>query len=81
MAAKVASDACLANYPGGIDAARQGSGLKRRDFRSGTQCSAKMAVDTRSEMAAYQIKRACQRLYDEPESQAHSPVSTVDRKD
>lgn len=66
-AAKAVSQGCLASYPAGMEAVGQGSRNGGTDFRSGAQCSARKAQDTRSEMAAYQIKRACQRLYDHPD--------------
>ncbi|MEJ5029074.1 hypothetical protein [Comamonas sp. MYb69] len=74
-AAKAVSQGCLASYPGGIEAVRQGASIASDDFSSGAQCSARKAEDTRSSMAAYQIKRACQRLYDHPEVPAPAPIA------
>jgi hypothetical protein len=35
-------------------------------FKSGPECTAKKAGDTRSNQAAYLIGAACRKLYDEP---------------
>ncbi|GAB2731092.1 hypothetical protein GCM10027195_43790 [Comamonas sediminis] len=67
-AAMAAAQACLASFPSGIKAVKPGSGRELTGYDSGAECTAKKAADTRSEMAAYQIKRACMRLYDEPQT-------------
>lgn len=65
-AAMAAAHSCMASHPGGIDAIQQGSGRGIFGFKSGMECIAKKAADTRSEIAAYQISLACRKLYDFP---------------
>jgi len=65
-AAMTATQACLASYPGGIEAVKPGSGRGLTGYNSGAECAARKAAETRSEVAAYQIRRACVRLYEEP---------------
>lgn len=58
---------CLADHPGGIEAVAQGSGRGLFGFKSGAECTAKKAADTRSNRAAVLVGVACRKLYDESE--------------
>lgn len=64
VAAHAIMQSCLAEHPGGIDAIPQGSGRGVLGFKSGAECTAKKAVDTRSNQAATLVAIACRRLYD-----------------
>jgi len=65
-AAQAVYQVCIAENPGGIEAVPQGSGRGVLGFKSGAECTAKKAADTRSNQAAYMVGIACKRLYDEP---------------
>lgn len=64
-AAQAVYQLCLQQHPGGFQGVPQGSGRGFLSFKSGAECTAKKAADTRSEQAAYMIGNACRRLYDE----------------
>jgi hypothetical protein len=66
VAAQAVFQLCLGENPGGIPAVPQGSGRGFFGFKSGAECTAKKAGDTRSNQAAVMIGMACRRLYDEP---------------
>lgn len=57
---------CLSEYPGGIQAVAQGSGRGMFGFKSGAECTAKKAGETRSNQAAVFVGVACRKLYDIP---------------
>lgn len=78
VAANAIVQTCTAKFPGGFQTVGLGSG--RGDwfgFKSGAECTAKKAADTRSERAALMIGAACRRLYEDPASPGAKPV-TVD---
>ncbi|GAB2531219.1 hypothetical protein [Simplicispira piscis] len=56
---------CKSEYPGTINSVPQGSGRGMFSFKSGAECTAKKAGDTRSNQAAHMIGVACRKLYDE----------------
>lgn len=64
-AAQAVYQLCLQQHPGGFDGVAQGSGRGVLGFKSGAECTAKKAADTRSEEAARYVGIACRRLYDE----------------
>ena len=64
VAAHAIMQSCLSEHPGGIEAIPQGSGRGVLGFKSGAECTAKKAVDTRSNQAATLVAIACRRLYD-----------------
>lgn len=66
VAAQAVYQLCRTEHPGGLDVVAQGSGRGMFGFKSGPECTAKKAGDTRSNQAAYMIARACRKLYDEP---------------
>lgn len=65
VAAQAVFQVCSADHPGGIQAVPQGDGRGMRGFKSGPECTAKKAGDTRSTRAAELIGVACMRLYGE----------------
>ncbi len=65
VAAQAIHQLCLAENPGGLQAVKQGSGRGFFGFKSGAECTAKKASDTRSHQAAAMVGVACRRLYDE----------------
>ena len=65
VAAHAIYQLCLAENPGGLQAVKQGSGRDFFGFKSGAECTAKKAGDTRSTLAAAMVGVACRRLYDE----------------
>ncbi len=65
VAAQAVYQVCRVEHPGGLDAVAQGSGRGMFGFKSGPECTAKKAGDTRSSQAAHMIARACKKLYDE----------------
>jgi hypothetical protein len=67
VAANAIWQVCLAEHPGGLDAVKQGSGRGFFSFKTGAECTAKKAGDTRSQRAAVMISNSCRRLYDESE--------------
>ncbi len=66
VAAQAVFQVCSAEHQGGIQAVPQGDGRGMLGFKSGPECTAKKAGDTRSNRAAELIGVACRRLYDEP---------------
>ena len=64
-AAQAVHQVCSAEHPGGLQAVPQGSGRGWFGFKSGAECTANKAVETRSNRAAVMIGAACRRLYDE----------------
>ncbi|WP_416406526.1 hypothetical protein RCH27_08560 [Paracidovorax citrulli] len=64
-AARAVYQLCLQEHPGGFEGVAQGSGRGVLGFKSGAECTAKKAADTRSEEAARYVGIACRRLYDE----------------
>ncbi len=66
-AAQAVYQLCLSENPGGFQAVAQGSGRGLMGYKSGAECTAKKAGDTRSEEAARYVGIACRRLYDESE--------------
>lgn len=65
-AAQAVYQLCLSENPGGFDRVVQGSGRGWFGYKSGAECTAKKAGDTRSNRAAVMVGAACRRLYDEP---------------
>lgn len=65
VAAQAVFQVCSAEHPGGIQAVPQGDGRGMLGFKSGPECTAKKAGDTRSTRAAELIGMACRRLYDQ----------------
>lgn len=66
VAASAIWQTCMGKYPGGMASVGQGSGRGWLSFKSGAECTAKKAGDTRSNRAASMINGACRKLYDEP---------------
>lgn len=66
VAAQAVFQVCSAEHPGGIQAVPQGDGRGMLGLKSGPECTAKKAGDTRSTRAAELIGMACRRLYDIP---------------
>ncbi len=66
-AAQAVYQLCLQQHPGGFEGVAQGSGRGVLGFKSGAECTAKKAADTRSEEAARYVGIACRRLYDQSE--------------
>lgn len=65
VAAHAVYQSCLGPYPGGLASVSQGSGRGWFGYKSGAECTAKKASDTRSTRAATMLGAACRRLYDE----------------
>ena len=65
-AASAAVSVCKAAYPGGLESVPAGSGRGVLSFKSGAECALNKSGQTRSLDAAYLIRAACNRLYDEP---------------
>lgn len=63
-AAQAVYQLCLSENPGGIQAVAQGSGRGWLGYKSGAECTAKKAGETRSNRAAAMVGTACRRLYD-----------------
>ena len=55
----------MSENPGGIEAVAQGSGRGWFGFKSGAECTAKKAAQTRSNRAAVLVGVSCRKLYDE----------------
>lgn len=66
VAAHAIMQTCTAKHPGGFQSVVQGSGRGWFGFKSGPECTAKKAADTRSNRAAQLISVACRNLYDKP---------------
>jgi hypothetical protein len=65
QAAAAAIQVCRADHPGGLEAVTQGDGRGMLGYDSGADCALDQSGDTRSRTAAYQIRLACDRLYNE----------------
>lgn len=65
-AAYAAVQVCDAKYPGRFDSIPQGDGRGVFSFDSGAECALEKSGSTRSRVAAFQIRHACNRLYDDP---------------
>lgn len=65
VAAGAIHQVCLADHAGGLQAVTQSSGRGLFGFKSGAECTAKKAGDTRSNRAAHTIGSACRKLYDD----------------
>lgn len=65
-AASAAVSVCKAEYPGGLESVPAGSGRGALSFKSGAECALNKSGQTRSRDAAYMIRAACNRLFDEP---------------
>lgn len=63
QAAAAAIQVCRSSYPGGLERIPQGEGRGFFGYESGAECALEKAGDTRSSTAAYQIRLACDRLY------------------
>ena len=57
---------CSQQSPSGLASVKQGSGRGWFGYKSGAECTADKAADTRSHRAAYMISTACAKLYDPP---------------
>lgn len=64
QAARSAIRLCLRAHPGGLKTVEQGSGRGFFSYDSGDECALDKASDTRSNVAGYQTRIACYRLYD-----------------
>ena len=64
QAARSAIRLCLREHPGGLQSVEQGSGRGFFGYDSGDECALDKASDTRSNVAGYQTRIACYRLYD-----------------
>lgn len=65
-AAVAAAQICREKFPGGIESVEQGAGRGFFSFKSAAECAYDKAKNTPSRAAAYQIRAACNRLYDAP---------------
>lgn len=65
-AATAAWNLCNSRYPGGLDSVTKGSGRGFFGYDSGAECALEESGQTRSNTAAYQIRLACDRLFNEP---------------
>lgn len=68
QAATAAWNLCNSEHPGGLDSVEQGSGRGFFGYESGAECALDKAGQTRSSTAAFQIRLACDRLYDRPKN-------------
>ncbi|WP_211276242.1 hypothetical protein [Halopseudomonas pachastrellae] len=66
QAARSAIRLCLREHPGGINSVEKGSGRGIFGYDSGDECALDKASDTQSNVAGYQVRVACYRLYDKP---------------
>lgn len=64
QAAAAAIQVCSSQHPGGMEQIAQGEKRGVFGYESGAECALKNAGETRSSTAAYQIRLACDRLYD-----------------
>lgn len=83
-AAHAAMQVCLSNHPQGFAAIPQGEGRGFFGYDSGAECALEKSAATISRAAAYQIRLACNKLYDKPkdlfdEFSLEHPASTIDR--
>lgn len=65
-AATAAWNLCNSEHPGGLESVPQGAGRGLFGYDSGAECALEEAGQTRSNTAAFQIRLACDRLYDKP---------------
>lgn len=65
-AATAAWNLCGTRHPGGLESVDAGSGRGLFSYESGAECALEESGQTRSNTAAYQIRLACDRLYNEP---------------
>ncbi|TYP65363.1 hypothetical protein [Stutzerimonas stutzeri] len=65
-AAYAAAQVCVTKYPDRMNAIVQGSGRSFWSYESGAECALEKSASTQSRTAAYQIRVACNRLYDKP---------------
>jgi len=65
-AATAAWNLCNSEYPGGLASVPQGSGRGFFGYDSGAECALEESGQTRSRTAAFQIRLACDRLYEKP---------------
>lgn len=65
-AATAALQVCRAEYPGGLAAVPLGAGRGVLGYDSGAECALEKSGETRSRTAAYQIRQACDQLYNQP---------------
>ncbi len=65
-AATAAWNLCNSKHPGGLDSVVAGSGRGLFGYESGAECALEESGQTRSNTAAYQIRLACDRLFNEP---------------
>ncbi|HAR06384.1 MAG TPA: hypothetical protein DCR72_12570 [Pseudomonas sp.] len=70
-----AAQVCNGQHPERYSSVRQGSGRGFLAYKSGAECALEKSRDTRSQLAAQQIRVACNRLYDKPT--AFDPSSAV----
>jgi hypothetical protein len=63
-AVAAARSLCLERFTGGFEAVEQGSGRGFFGYDSGAECALEESRDTRNNAAAYQIRTACNKLYD-----------------
>jgi len=67
-AANAAMNTCLKEHPGGFNNVEQGAGLGfLSKYDDPDTCTLELAATTSSQAVASQIRRACYRLYKEPE--------------
>lgn len=64
VAAHAAHQLCVAKFPGGLQAVKQGSGRGFFGYDSGAECTFEKSADTPSRRAGMLIGAACKRLYD-----------------
>lgn len=62
-AAYAAVQVCTSKYPRRMDSIPQGAGRGFFSYDSGAECALDKSRDTQSRTAAYQIRLACDRLY------------------
>lgn len=65
-AAHAATQVCLGEHPGGMNVVRQGVGRGFWSYDSSAECALDNSASTPSRLAAYRIRLACNKLYDEP---------------
>lgn len=65
-AARAAMSVCRSEHPGGFEGVEQGAGRGFFGFSSGDECTLKRGATTENRIAAYQIRLACSKLYNEP---------------
>lgn len=65
-AAAAALQVCTSDYPGGFAEVPLGSGRGVLGYDSGAECALEKSGATRSRTAAFQIRKACDHLYNQP---------------